>query len=287
MDIIKELIRRYDRHRIYLISGTLAFFFLLSLFPLLIFLNALLGTFDLQLLDLIQSLQDLIPQSALDVLAAYVTSISSTSTGLISFSLLASLYSSSIAVTSLIHSIHTAYNQHSHRHFLKTKLWSIFFTFLIGLALASSLILPILGRNFLLFVSKYIPLSDGVIALWTNLRWLITASVITATLALLYKVIPYKPYKKQSIWPGAVFSLIGWMVVSLLFSIYVNNYANYSLVYGPLGAVIALMMWLFFTGMIIILGAELNSILDVRRNKKLSIYVKVDDTDLDDEGLDD
>jgi membrane protein len=283
LEIIKELIRRYDRHRIYLISGTLAFFFLLALFPLLIFLNALLGTFDLQLLDLIQSLQDLIPQSALDVLAAYVTSISSTSTGLISFSLLASLYSSSIAVTSLIHSIHTAYNQQSHRHFIKTKLWAIFFTFLLGLALASSLILPILGRNFLLFISKYIPLSDGVIELWTNLRWLLTATIITATLALLYKVIPYKPYKKQSIWPGAIFSLIGWMVVSLLFSIYVNNYANYSIVYGPLGAVIALMMWLFFTGMIIILGAELNSILDVKRNKKLSIYVKVDDNDLDEE----
>lgn len=283
MDILKELIRRYDRHRIHLISGTLAFFFLLALFPLLIFLNALLGTFDLQLLDLIQSMEDLIPQSALDILAGYVTSISSTSTGLISFSLLATLYSASIAVTSLIHSIHTAYNQQSHRHFVTTKLWSIFFTFLLGIALASSLILPILGKNFLLFVSNYIPLSQGVIELWANLRWLLTASIITATLALLYKVIPYKPYKKQSIWPGAVFSLIGWMVVSLLFSIYVNNYANYSIVYGPLGAVIALMIWLFITGMIIILGAELNSILDTRRNKKLSIYIKVDDNDLDDE----
>lgn len=283
MDILKELFRRYQRHRIGLIGGTLAFFFLLAIFPLLIFLNALLGTFNLPLLDLIQSLKDLIPEAALEILVGYVQSISSTSSGLISFSLLASLYSSSIAVTSLIHSIHTAYNQHSHRNFLRTKLWSIFFTFLLGLALVTSLVLPILGRNFLLFVSKYIPLTDGVIELWTNLRWVLTASIITATLALLYKVIPYKPYKKQSIWPGAVFSLIGWMVISLLFSIYVNSYANYSIVYGPLGAVIALMMWLFFTGIIIILGAELNSILDTRRNKKLSIYVKVDDTDLDEE----
>lgn len=283
MDILKELIRRYDRHRIHLISGTLAFFFLLSLFPLLIFLNALLGTFDLQLLDLIQSMDELIPQSALDVLAGYVTSISSTSTGLISFSLLATLYSASIAVTSLIHSIHTAYNQRSHRHFVTTKLWSLFFTFLIGIALTSSLVLPALGRNFLTFLSQYIAISESVIVLWTNLRWILTAAIVTATLALLYKVIPYTPYKKQSIWPGAVFSLIGWMVVSLLFSIYVNNYANYSIVYGPLGAVIALMMWLFFTGMIIILGAELNNILDTRRNKKLSVYVKVSEQDIEDE----
>jgi len=281
--IVKELIRRYERHRIQLISGTLAFFFLLALFPLLIFLNALLGTFDLQLLDLIQSLEDLIPQSALDILSGYVTSISSTSTGLISFSLLASLYSASIAVTSLIHSIHTAYNQRSHRHFVITKLWSLLFTLIIGLAMASSLILPILGRNFLIFVSMYIPLNDAVIELWTNLRWLLTAAIITATLALLYKVIPYTPYKKQSVWPGAIFSLIGWMVVSLLFSIYVNNYANYSIVYGPIGAVIALMMWLFFTGMIIILGAEINNILDERRNKKESIYVKVSDDVIEDE----
>jgi membrane protein len=283
LDILKELIRRYDRHRIHLISGTLAFFFLLSLFPLLIFLNALLGTFGLQLLDLIQSMEDLIPQSALDVLAGYVTSISSTSTGLISFSLLATLYSASIAVTSLIHSIHTAYNQYSHRHFVTTKLWSLFFTLLIGIALTSSLVLPALGRNFLTFVSQYITISEGVIVLWTNLRWILTAAIITATLALLYKVIPYTPYKKQSVWPGAVFSLIGWMVVSLLFSIYVNNYANYSLVYGPLGAVIALMIWLFITGMIIILGAELNSILDTRRNKKLSLYVKVTEHEIEDD----
>jgi membrane protein len=64
---------------------------------------------------------------------------------------------------------------------------------------------------------------------------------------------------------------------------YVNNYANYSIVYGPLGAVIALMMWLFFTGMIIILGAEINNILDERRNKKESIYVKVSDDVIEDE----
>ena len=149
--------------------------------------------------------------------------------------------------------------------------------------MTSSLVLPALGRNFLTFVSRYIAISAGVIELWTNLRWILTAAIITATLALLYKVIPYTPYKKQSVWPGAVFSLIGWMVVSLLFSVYVNNYANYSLVYGPLGAVIALMMWLFFTGMIIILGAELNNILDTRRNKKLSIYIKVSEPDFEDE----
>lgn len=283
MDIIKELIRRYDRHRLHLISGTLAFFFLLALFPLLIFLNAILGTFDLQLLDLVASLEDLIPQAALDILSGYVSSISSTSTGLISFSLLATVYSASIAVTSLIHSIHTAYNQRSHRHFILTKLWSLFFTFLIGIALTSSLILPMLGRSFLTFISEYIPISDTIIVLWTNVRWLLTAAIITATLALLYKVIPFTPYKKQSVWPGAVFALIGWMVISLLFSIYVNNYANYSIVYGPLGAVIALMMWLFFTGMIIILGAELNNILDERRNKKLSLYVKVSEKEIEEE----
>jgi membrane protein len=85
------------------------------------------------------------------------------------------------------------------------------------------------------------------------------------TLALLYKIIPYTPYK-QSIWPGTIFVTILWMIASTLFTYYVNGFSRYSVVYGSFSAVIALVVWLFMTGVIIILGQNL-MILSITQSK--------------------
>lgn len=267
IEIIKALLQRVEQHQLNLIAGSLAYFFFLAIFPLLIFLNALLGHFGFALYDVVASLSSIIPTTISDVLNAYIDLISSNdSATLISFGLLGTLYSASIAVTSIIHAILRAYNQNNHRSWIKSKGIAIGFTLLIGLTLTLSLFLPLLGQVFLNLLNQYVQIPAWSWVVLNIVRWILTPIMIMLTLALLYKVIPYTPYK-QSIWPGAVFATLIWMGASYVFSIYVNQFANYSTVYGSIGAIIALLIWFFLTGLSMILGAELNDILDQRKLK--------------------
>lgn len=260
--ILKELIRRYSEHHLQQVGGSLAYFFLLSLFPLLLFMNATLGLFDFALHDILVSIQPLIPHYVFDILDNYITSIAShENTTILSLGLIGTLYTASIAVNSMIYAIHKAYNQTNHRSWYLTKALSLVFTLLIGLTLFLSLILPLIGQGFLEFVNQYFVIPKSIFFIWNVLRWSVTPLLIMTTLALLYKIIPYTPYK-QSIWPGTIFATILWMIASSLLPYYVNGFSRYSVVYGSIGAVIALLVWLFLTGVIIILGAELNDILD-------------------------
>ena len=264
--VLKELLRRFNDHQLQLTGSSLAYFFLLALFPLLILLNALLGLFGFAMNDVLNSIATLIPNSAYDILESYLLSISNyDNTVLISFGFLGTILSTSIAVTSLLNAIYRAYNQKNHRSWLATQGLFVFFTFLIGISLFLSLLFPLLGQGFIDFVSQYVNIPQTIILIWHVFRWIATPVIMMITLATLYKIVPYTPYK-QTIWPGTFFAVFGWLSMSVILSFYINQIANFSFVYGSIGAIIALLIWLFFTGIIIILGAELNDIIDHLKN---------------------
>jgi membrane protein len=266
--ILKELSQRYSEHQLQQIGGSLAYFFLLSIFPLLIFLNAILGQFGFALHDVLLSIAPLIPKYVFDILEAYIVSIAgSESTTILSLGLIGTIYTASISVNSIIHAIYKAYNQTNHRSWLHTKALALAFTCLIGITLLLSLFLPLLGEGFLNFLNQYFVVPDAIFNFLNLVRWIVTPSLIVITLALLYKIIPYTPYK-QSIWPGTICASVLWVIASLMFSYYVRHFSNYSAVYGSLGAVIALLVWLYLAGVIIILGAEINDVLDQMKRGK-------------------
>jgi len=264
--VLKELSRRFNDHQLQLTGSSLAYFFLLALFPLLILLNALLGLFGFAMNDVLISIAPLIPNSAFEILESYLLSISNyDNTVLISFGFLGTIFTTSIAVTSLMNAIYRAYDQKNHRSWLATQGLFIFFTFLIGISLILTLLFPLLGQGFIDFISQYVNIPQSIILIWHVFRWVATPIIMMITLAALYKIVPYTPYK-QTIWPGTFFAVFGWLSMSIFLSFYINQIANFSFVYGSIGAIIALLIWLFFTGIIIILGAELNDIIDHLKN---------------------
>lgn len=267
-EIVTAIMQRIKQHQLNLVAGSLAYFFFLAVFPLLIFLNALLGLFGFALHDVVASLSSIIPYTIIEVLDAYIDLISTNNnTTLMSFGLLGAWYSASIAVSSVIHAILKAYNQTNHRSWIKSKIIAIGFTGLIGVTFTLSLFLPIFGQVALHFVNQIVAIPAWIMMVWNLLRWTATPLIIIFTLALLYKIIPFTPYK-QTIWPGTLFATAIWMTASYVFSIYVNQVANYSAVYGSIGAIVALLIWFFLTGLSMILGAELNDILDQRKLKQ-------------------
>lgn len=267
--IAKELMARFSEHNIGPTGGMLAYFFLLSIFPFLIFLNALMGFLNLPIDQIMSELYQIVPNEVVSLLEGYIDSVvMERSTSLLSIGLLAALFSASKAVDSLIFALNTAYNVQNKRSFIKKKSISIFFTFLLGLSIAITLIIPPLGKDMMMPIVEFFGVSDFFITLWIYVRWIIVFSILFITIALLYVIVPYNNLGFKRAIPGTVFSTLGWILVSYGFAIYVNNFGNYSAIYGSLGAIIILMMWLYISGIILIIGGELNHILYTLSNSK-------------------
>ena len=112
----------------------------------------------------------------------------------------------------------------------------------------------------------YLPFTGILQDLWDLIRYVIVVAMMIVIFAIMYRYTPCKKLGWKQVFPGAIVCTIGWIVVSLWFSFYINNFSNYSRLYGGLGAVIILMTWLYITSIIFIIGGEINSVLVIRKN---------------------
>jgi len=97
--------------------------------------------------------------------------------------------------------------------------------------------------------------------LWAGLRWLVPPVLIYVVFSLIYWLVPNLKIQFKSVLPGALFATVGWILTSLAFSFYVGSYGNYSSTYGSIGGIIVLMMWLYFSAIILMLGGQLNAVM--------------------------
>ena len=139
----------------------------------------------------------------------------------------------------------------------KVLLYTVFLLVTIALTLA----LVTVGRQALHFARRFAVVPEAFIELWSDLRFLVLGAVMFAAVGLLYAAAQDTRQRPGAIVPGTLIALVGWMVVSAAFSFYVENFANYSVIYGALGTVIVLMMWLNLTAAALIMGAEANGAL--------------------------
>ena len=113
----------------------------------------------------------------------------------------------------------------------------------------------------------YLPFPDIVRTVWNILRYVVIIFIFILISATIYRYSPAEKVKWRYVFPGAIFSTIGWLIVSIGFSFYINNYSNYSRFYGSLAAVFILMIWLFLMSIIFMLGVEINSVVQISKDK--------------------
>lgn len=161
-----------------------------------------------------------------------------------------------------------AYEVEETRSFIKKKALQLVLTLGIILALAVALVLPIFGGVIIDFINSYLSLPQQTEILFQILRWVISIIVMSLILAALYHFAPNKHFPFKEVIIGAVIATVLWQLVSLGFSFYVSNFGNYNATYGSLGGLIVLMLWFYLTGLILVLGAEINAINHKKKNVK-------------------
>ncbi|THE13489.1 YihY/virulence factor BrkB family protein [Bacillus timonensis] len=263
---IKELILRYKEDEVGGLSAELAYFFLLSLFPFLIFLVTLIGYLPISQIDVLEFVAQYAPEGTVSMIEENLNYIvGSQKGGLLSIGIIGTLWSSSNGINAVVRAFNKAYDVKETRNFFFTRGISILLTFGMIFVIIVALLLPVFGKQIGIFIFSSFGLSDEFLDIWNGIRWIVSAAILFIVFTFLYWVAPNRPLKIKEIISGAFFATFGWMFVSLAFSYYVNSFGHYSTTYGSLGAIIVLMIWFYLSAMIIIIGGEINAILNCHR----------------------
>lgn len=257
----KHLLKRIKKSNVPDTAAQMSYYFLLSLFPLLIFAVTLLAYLPISQQDLFLLIRDYAPGDTVETIQNTLNEVlENRNGGLLSFGVIATIWSASNGMNAVIKGLNHAYNVDETRPFYKVRVMSVLLTFGLIFVIAAALILQVFGKQIGLFASNYLGMSDQFLTLWNWLRWLISPLLIFGVFVGLYYLAPNLSIKCVTVLPGAIFAAVGWIVVSLGFSFYVNNFGNYSATYGSIGGIIVMMVWFYLSAMIILVGGEINAL---------------------------
>ncbi|WP_142826968.1 YihY/virulence factor BrkB family protein [Planococcus soli] len=269
MGFAKELGSEFKKDNATTLAAAQAYYYLLAIVPLLILLLAILPYLQIDPQRAVDFIGTILPGEVASTFEDTIVSVVTTpSGGLLTFGILGTLWSASNALTAFINATNQAYGVEETRSFIKLKATAIILTLGMLVAVIVALVLPIFGGTIIDLIKTTLNLPEQTEIIFQILRWVISIAVMSIVLAFMYKFAPDKHFPFKEVIVGAVIATVLWQVVSFGFSIYVANFGSYSATYGSLGGLIVLMLWFFLTGLILVIGAEINAILHRRRNAK-------------------
>jgi membrane protein len=246
-------------------AAELSYYFLLALFPFLIFLTSIigvvLGSGTGTRHALFQYLARIMPPSAFQLIDNTMYEVSESSgSGKISFGILAALWAASNGLGAITESLNTAYDLKETRPWWKQRLTSIGLTVALSILIIGALILVVAGGHIAEWLAAHYGLGPVFPTGWKIIQWPVVLACMTFAFALIYYLAPdFREQAWQWLTPGAVIGVVLWLLVSLGFRVYLHYFNSYNATYGSLGAVIILMLWLYFTGAAVLIGGEVNS----------------------------
>lgn len=261
IDYAKQVMKQFKEDNIPLLGAAQAYYYLLSVFPLLIVAFSVIPYFNISGTEAIEFIHKVLPNEIASILEDNIISLVETPKGgLLIIGIVGALWSASNAMNAFIKASNEAYEVEETRHFLFVRSIALLLTLGLIISLVIAILLPIFGTLIVDFLKSFFGISASLAFGLNILRWVIAIVVITFILILLYRFAPNKKMPIRHIIPGALTASILWQLISLGFSFYVGNFGNYSATYGSLGGIIILMIWFFLTGMILMIGAEINAI---------------------------
>lgn len=265
----KEFGAKFKEDNATILAAAQAYYYLLAIVPLLILLLAILPYLQIEPQRVMDFMGTILPGEVASTFEEQIVSVVTTpSGGLLTFGILGTLWSASNAVSAFIKATNEAYDVEETRSFFAQKGIAILLTLFMLVAVIIALVLPIFGGAIIDMISSFMNLPSQTEIIFQILRWVISIAVMSIVLAIMYKIAPNKHFPFKEVIIGALIATILWQLVSLAFSFYVANFGSYSATYGSLGGLIVLILWFFLTGLILVIGAEINAIIHRHKNVK-------------------
>lgn len=247
-------------------AAALAYNMLFAMFPFLIFISNLLGLLELNVDSIVMRLLPVLPRDVVELAGSYLNYVSENSSPvLLWFSLVFTVVFPLRVAHGLMDDVRSAYQLGKPKNPFRYALRQLFLTLILLIVFVLTLVLSTLGRRVLKFAEEWLPVMDSfripdfLYTLWHYLRFALAYLFMFGAVGTLYVFAQDERQPIRCVLPGVICASASWLILSVAFSFYVENFANYSIIYGTLGAVIVLLLWLYMTAMVLIIGAEINA----------------------------
>ena len=258
---VKEIYYRLMYDEISLLSANLSYYFILSLFPMLIVALALTPYFKIDQQFLLERIQNFAPGDLGNYLFDMISEVlNNKNNTIITVGIVFTLWSASSGIYGIIIAFNNAFRVRDGRIWIVTKLISVVITalFLVGMFVVLALV--VFGKQLTYLLFHKFNLDEGFYNLWSVLNYSFPILFTFIVFVFLYIMGPNLKLKAISILPGSIFATVSWTLVSRLFGYYIDHFSSYIKTYGTIGAFMAFIIWLYITGYILIIGAEINAI---------------------------
>lgn len=273
---IKRLIISVIKNDFYGMAAEMGFMMVIGIFPFMLFLMAVFGWMgNTALMDpILRFLSSIMPEQTMDLIYTVLSEAMIFSHGktvaIIGF--VVTLFLSTNGVAVVLKGLNRAYKVNETRSFIYTRFLSLLMVFVDTMVMFLSINLIVFGKVIIHFMTTHLHMSWATAVFWLILRWPIAFAALFLMAFLSYYILPdlrgNEKFKMASALPGTWFFCTFWLVGSWGFSVYVNNLKTYNMVYGTIGAFAVLMVWLYYTSILILIGGEINSQVYNRLNKK-------------------
>jgi membrane protein len=266
--VVKRTWHALMEDRVFGHAAELGFYFLFALFPTLLCASSILGLAARSALHFYDRLLDylavVIPTAALGtVLSTFNETTTAATSGKVTFGLIAAIWSASVGISAIQDTLNAVYNIEDSRSYIVARIQAIGLTILLVIIVTLGLASLLAGDYFSNLAARRIPELTMRYAAEAGVHivsWTVASALLALTFAVLYY---WAPDCKDRCWhwltPGGAIGIVGWLVASLGFRLYLHYFNTYTVTYGSLGAVIILLMWFYITGLMLLLGAEINS----------------------------
>jgi membrane protein len=257
--LLKTIISRLKHNDVFDIAAQLSYYILLSFFPFLLLAVTLIGYLPYSSENVLSVIKPVIPTDTYHLIENnLVVILDEQNSGILSLSIISTVYLASLAFQSIIRSLDAAYQVKNNRSFWKGALLGFLTMFGLLAGLLVTLALSVFGQLLASYLFGKTAVDTVFLHFWTYIRWFLSSGLVFLVLLCLYKFAPYTKVTFLNALPGAIFATICWQLSSYVFSYYAST-RDYSLVYGSLGGIIILTGWFYVSALVLIIGGHINA----------------------------
>lgn len=285
-DFFKRVYEKAFENDVFNVSAQVAFYFSFALFPLLLFLVSLfgliIGSADELRGELFFYLRQIMPFSAFELVRDTIKEVTqSSSSGKLTIGILIAYWSASAGFDSIRNGLNSVYGLQETRAWWKTKLQSLLFTLVLTILIIIAMAIVFYGWKTisLMFTSVGLPLPSRF---WLIvIQWIVVLILLLTVFGIIYNFAPsYKSIKLIWLTPGSIVGVILWLILSTAFRLYLQYFNTYNRTYGSLGAVIILLLWLYLTALVILIGGVINSVLKEMSEELAEVDIENNERDI-------
>ncbi len=265
-DQIVRIAATVNSHHTGAYAAQAAYFFVLSLIPIFLLLLTMVQFTPVTTPEVLQAMLQVFPDSVAPLIRSIVVQTYSQSGSIIPVTIIVALWSAGKGVLSVTSGLNCIYSNTETRNYFYLRLRASLYTVLFLLAIMLSLVISVFGNSISAMVYRYVPFLSKVVDFIMQIRTVVTFIVLTVFWDLVYKFLPNRKHQAKTTLrkqlPGAAFTALGWQMISFVFSVYLDIFTGFSSMYGSLTTIVLIMLWLYGCMYIILLGGELNALLE-------------------------